>query len=190
MGVGRRRQWRWRHAYVGFLRLRGRAADVGRHGVILRHIMRRRSRRRPGSGSSGDALRGGGSGSGGGGPSKDRRGSCAPSGGIMPITPSGLAGTKRLTALIAPLRASITTRIRISRESMARSTYVVPLRCGSPSGVKPASRTILLISKGCIRPNVGAGATVDAGSARPGRRLTGDNIEISRLPRILLPLRP
>ena len=53
---------------------------------------------------------------------------------IMPTTPSGLAGTIRLTARITPLRPSTTTRMRISRESMARSTYVVPSRCGSPSG--------------------------------------------------------
>jgi hypothetical protein len=101
----------------------------------------------PGSGSLGGALEGGGAG-----------------GGIMTTTPSGLAATIRLTARIAPLRPSTTTRMRISRESMTRSTYVVPSRCGSPSGEKPASRTILLISKGCTRPGEGAGAAVDIAS--------------------------
>jgi hypothetical protein len=90
----------------------------------------------------------------------------------LPTTPSGLAATIRLTARITPLRPSTTTRMRISRESMARSTYVAPSRCGGPSGKKPASRTILLISKGCTRPGTGAGAVcaVSAGGdwARPG----------------------
>jgi hypothetical protein len=116
----------------------------------------------------------------------------------LPTTPSGLAATIRLTARIAPLRPSTTTRMRISRESMARSTYVVPSRCGGPSGKKPASRTILLISKGCTRPGTGAGA-VGAGLAggdwaRPGaaanRRQHRDSAAAPNTPAIAdLPIR-
>src|ERR1700728_3396559 len=51
---------------------------------------------------------------------------------------------------------------------MARSAYVVPSRRGGSSGMIPASRTILLISKGCTTPTERSGAAVDAGSARPG----------------------
>jgi hypothetical protein len=100
------------------------------------------------------------------------------------MTLSGLEGTTRLTAVIALRRASTTTRTTMSRSSRARTTYIVPSRCGGDSGEKPAARRSLLTSSGGSRavkaPSAATGAgSVDRGSAWPRATATTRQIRQS-----------